>query len=118
MWKKYLIYATAFGISGKVIEEMKANYPEVFIKENWNDEEMKEKYPIIHFVNNPYTTYNVVSNSSITRIDTISNNVSKAYKTSMSEIRAHSSSSGSGGGGGFSGGGGGRWRSAAGMGGR
>ena len=96
IWEKYLVYATAFGISDRVIEQMKAAYPEVFIIENWDE-----------------TTYNYGSSISI-----ISNNVEKAYKTSLSEIAAHASSSGGGGGGGFSGGGGGRWRPVAGMGGR
>ncbi len=116
IWEKYLVYATAFGISDRVIEQMKAAYPEVFIIENWDDEQMKEKYPVINYVLNPYyheTTYNYGSSISI-----ISNNVEKAYKTSLSEIAAHASSSGGGGGGGFSGGGGGRWRPVAGMGGR
>ena len=114
LWEKYLVFATALGIGEKVVEELKANYPEVFIQEKWDDEKMTNEYPIIHFVSNPiYVTYN-----NFNPITNISSNVKTAYKTSMTEIAAHSSSSGSGGGGGFSGGGGRRRWPEAGMGGR
>ncbi len=113
VWEKYLIYATAFGIADKVIEQMKSKYPEVFIKEKWDDETMKDNYPIIYFAINPI--YNVNTFHSISNLST---GVSSAYSTSMREIASHTSSSGSGGGGGFSGGGGGRWWPEAGMGGR
>lgn len=110
LWEKYLVYATAFGIADKVIEQIKAKYPEVAIKEQWENEEMLEKYPIMHFSLTPTR----ISSP----IDRMSSSVSRAYSTSMTQITAHSTSSGSGGGGGFSGGGGGRWRPVAGMGGR
>ena len=113
IWEKYLIYATAFGIADKVIEQMKSKYPEVFIKEKWDDETMKENYPIIYFAINPI--YNVNNFHSISNLSV---GVSSAYSTSMREIASHASSSGSGGGGGFSGGGGGRRWPEAGMGGR
>lgn len=114
IWEKYLVYATAFGIADRVIEQMKANYPEVFIKEQWDDEKMAKEYPVIYFSVNPmyYDTMKT------TPISQISNDVDKAYHISVTEIAAHSSSSGSGGGGGFSGGGGGRRWPVAGMGGR
>lgn len=114
IWEKYLVYATAFGIADKVVEQMKANYPEVFIKEQWDDEKMAEQYPVIYFSANPmyYDTMKT------TPISQISKDVNNAYHTSVTEIAAHSSSSGSGGGGGFSGGGGGRRWPVAGMGGR
>lgn len=114
IWEKYLVYATAFGIADRVIEQMKANYPEVFIKEQWDDEKMSREYPVIYFSVNPmyYDTMKT------TPISQISNNVNSAYHISVTEIAAHSSSSGSGGGGGFSGGGGGRRWPVAGMGGR
>ena len=86
---------------------MKAKYPEVFIKENWNDEEIRENYPVIHFILNP-----IYHSDSMTYYHSISNlesGVTIAYKDSIAQIAAHSSSSSSGGGGGFSGGGGGRW---------
>ena len=106
LWEKYLVYATAFGIADKAIEQMKAKYPEVFVEEYWQDENI-EKYQIINFATNNII-YNIPGR---TTIDIISENTTKAYRTSLSEIARHSSSSGSGGGGGFSGGGGGRrWR--------
>ena len=115
LWEKYLVYATAFGISDKVIENLKAAYPQVFVKESWDNEEMN-KYPVINYVCNPYHIYNGASYDS--RITNIGSNVSRAYKTSMTEIARHASSSGGGGGGGFSGGGGRRRWPVAGMGGR
>ena len=120
VWEKYLVYATAFGISEKVIESLKATYPEVFIKERWNDGSMSENYPVINYIFNPLNNdYNSSSNLKLGNIsiNNISSNISKAYHTSVTEIASHSSSS-SGSGGGFSSGGGGRWRPVAGMGGR
>lgn len=111
LWEKYLVYATAFGIADKVIEQIKAKYPEVAIKEQWENDEMLERYPVMHFSLTPTR----ISSP----IDRMSSSVSRAYSTSMTQISAHStSSSGSGGGGGFSSGGGGRRRPVAGMGGR
>ena len=101
IWEKYLVYATAFGIANKAIEQMKAKYPEVFVKEYWEGENAN-KYQIINLATNNIT-YNTNSRS---LIDSIAAETNKAYKTSLSEIAKHSSSSGSGGGGGFSGG---RW---------
>ena len=110
LWEKYLVYATAFGIADKVIKQIKAKYPEVAIKEQWENEEMLERYPIMHF--------SLAPTRISSPIDRMSSSVSRAYSTSMTQISAHSASSGSGGGGGFSGGGGGRWWPVAGMGGR
>lgn len=104
LWEKYLVYATAFGISDRVIEQMKAAYPEVFVREQWDDSRIEE-FPVIYF--STYSYYNGIATVNV--INNISNNVSTAYRTSITEISAHSSSS-SGGGGGFSGGGGGRRR--------
>lgn len=105
LWEKYLVYATAFGISEKVIEQMKAKYPEVFVRESWDDSRINA-YPVIYF-----STYSLYDGGiTASAINNLSNDVGRAYTTSISEIRAHSSSSG-GSGGGFSGGGGGRrWR--------
>lgn len=115
VWEKYLVYATAFGIANKVIDQMKAKYPTVFLEESW-DEEMKKNYPIIYFSSNPnyYLTHTVGTSP----ISSLSQGVNKAYSTSVAQIAAHTSSSGSGGGGGFSGGGGRWWWPEAGMGGR
>ena len=108
IWEKYLVYATAFGIANKVIDQMKAKYPKVFIEETW-DTEMKNTYPIIYFSTNPiYFSTHTIGTSPISMLN---QGVSKAYSTSVAEIAAHSSSSGSGGGGR-------RRRPEAGMGGR
>ena len=115
IWEKYLVYATAFGIANKVIDQMKAKYPKVFIEETW-DTEMKNTYPIIYFSTNPiYFSTHTIGTSPISMLN---QGVSKAYSTSIAEIAAHSASSGFGGGGGFSGGGGRRRWPEAGMGGR
>ena len=113
LWEKYLVYATALGISEKVVEELKATYPEVFIEEYWENEGIPNKYPVLDFTMNPIYTINI--GSPISRIDT---NVSSAYRTSQTEIARHSSSGRRRTDGGFSGGGGGRRWSVAGMGGR
>lgn len=101
IWEKYLVYATAFGIADKAIEQMKAKYPEVFVEEFWKDENVNQ-YQIINLATNNIT-YNTNSRN---LIDSIAAETNRAYETSLSEIAEHSSSSGSGGGGGFSGG---RW---------
>ena len=93
IWEKYLVYATAFGIADKVIEQMKANYPEVFIEETWDDEKMMNEYPVIYFTANPI---HISIHDNFSPIKSISDNVNKAYHTSMTEIARHSSSSGSG----------------------
>lgn len=106
VWEKYLVYATAFGIAEKAIEQLKANYPEVFIEEYWKDEQ-NNQYEVIKFVISNHDINIRYSNSPI---NILHSNAKQAYRTSKAEIARHSSSSGSGGGGGFSGGGGGRWR--------
>lgn len=111
MWEKYLVYATAFGISEKVLKQMKADYPEVFIEERWNDENLIEKYPVMYFLRNSNWDDRTENNSFSSPLNIINDATTKSYDISMTEIARHSSSSGSGGGGGFSGGGGGRrWR--------
>ena len=103
LWEEYLVYATAFGISKKVIEQMKALYPEVFVEERW-DSNNNELYPLMDLI-----TINNIHINPFDRIDSISN---KSYSDSLYQISVHSSSSssGSGSGGGFSSGGGGRRR--------
>ena len=95
-------FEIAFGIADKVIEQIKAKYPEVMIEEQWGDEKIMERYPLIYFSFN--------SSNMSNPINRISSDINTAYHTSITQIAAHSSSSGSGGGGGFSGGGGGRRR--------
>lgn len=84
IWEKFLVYATVFGISDKVLKQLKIVYP--------NIEEMTSA--------GNYTYMNVMISTNFAR------SFSSAISTSMSS--AYSSASGSGGG--FSGGGGGgRW---------
>ena len=103
-----MVFATAFGIAEKVIEQMKAKYPNVFVEEYWSDE-VKNTYPLLNYSLHPSIYHTGYGYSPI---NSISSNAGHAYHTSVREIAAHASSSGSGGGGGFSGGGGGRrrWR--------
>ena len=86
IWERFLVYATAFGIADKVIEQLKIAYP--------NFEEITgTNYSMMYLMMN--TDFN--------------NSFSSAISSSMSSAY----SSGSGSGGGFSGGGGGgggrRW---------
>ena len=104
LWEEYLVYATAFGIADKVIEQMKALYPKVFVKEKWEEGNIENmdlsNFPILNFS----ISFDPVINP-IGKIDSISD---KAYNSSMTQISLHSSSDSDGGG--FSGGGGGRRR--------
>ena len=108
LWEEYLVYANAFGIAEKVIKQMKAAYPKVFVQEQWEEGNIQNTdlyiYPVIKFS----TSYD----SGISPINRINNISNKAYSSSMHQISVHSSSSssGGGGGGGFSGGGGSRRR--------
>ena len=103
LWEKYLVFATALGIGDTVVEQMKAAYPEVFVKEYWEKENISETYPIINFAMNPI----YIHHENFDPIGRIGGGVEKAYSTSLTEIARHSASSGSGrSDGGFSGGGG------------
>lgn len=109
IWEKYLVYATAFGISEKVIEELHASYPYVFTEEYWQEERptkgiidmacnpsyYNKECSFIGFTNEIQTSYNTMQTTM------------KEYTSTHSS--AHYSSS-SFGGGGFSSGGGGRRR--------
>lgn len=102
LWEKYLVYATAFGISKKVISQLKVVHPEMFV--NTADNTVRN-----------YAYWNMVTTSSFgeSSFDDFSKSLERVYSNARSAYNtAHSSSSsGSGGGGGFSGGGGGRrWR--------
>ena len=110
IWEKYLVYATAFGISEKVIEELHASYPYVFTEEYWKEERptkgiidmacnpsyYNKECSFIGFTNEIQTSYNTMKTTM------------KEYTSTHSS--AHYSSSSFGGGGGFSSGGGGRRR--------
>ena len=107
IWEKYLVYATAFGISEKVIEELHASYPYVFTEEYWQEERptkgiidmacnpsyYNKECSFIGFTNEIQTSYNTMQTTM------------KEYTSTHSS--AHYSSSSFGGGGGFSSGGGG-----------
>ncbi len=109
LWEKYLVFATAFGISDKVIEELHAKFPYVFTDEYW--QEKQETVGIIDMACNP-----IYINTHCGFTD-FTSSVQSSYRTMTSTLSAHYSSSG-GGGGGFSSGGGGRRWPVAGMGGR
>lgn len=81
VWEKYLVFATAFGISEKVLKQLKVIYPEMTDMNST----MYNTYSYIYIMN------------SVNIGDCINSSVYSAI-----------SSSGSGAGGGFSGGGGGR----------
>lgn len=87
LWEKYLVYATAFGISDKVIKQLKVVYPQI------TDEQFMSSYN--------YSYLYLMSNRNFSNnfVRSISNSVTSSYNYT-------NYSSGSGGGGGFSGGGG------------
>ncbi len=82
IWEKYLVYATAFGIADKVIEQLKMVYPNF-------DEVMTTNL-------STYTYMNMMINTDF----------SKSFSNAISSSISSAYSSGSGSGGGFSGGGG------------
>ena len=87
IWEKFLVYATAFGIADKVLEQLKVVYPDL-------ESTMKTgTYPYMYLMINTDFSHSFVS--------AVSSSMSSAY------------SSATGGGGGFSGGGG-RWTVAGG----
>lgn len=90
IWEHYLVYATALGISKKVIKELKVVYPTEFEA----DSNMLSNYVAINMLS-----------------DTNSFSTFESSFTSAASIAFSASSSADGSGGGFSGGaGGGRWR--------
>lgn len=93
LWEKYLVYATAFGISDKVVKQLKIVYPQM------QNLEMNT-YTYLYLMSD--TRF---SNGFVSELDKSASSVYSTYKAAYNS--AHSSSSG--GGGGFSGGGGGRW---------
>lgn len=100
LWEKYLVYATAFGISKKVIEQLKVVYPEILNEDTY----IRGNYRYMYFASNPDFGSNFMN--------MLDNSFTKVYSSAASAYSsAHSSSSG--GGGGFSSGGGGgrrRWK--------
>lgn len=96
LWEKYLVYATAFGISDKVIDQLKVAYPQMQNLDNGT-------YTYLYLMAD--TRF---SNGFIHELNQSTNRAYSAYESAYQAAHS-SSSSGSGGGGGFSGGGGGRW---------
>ena len=87
LWEKFLVYATVFGISDKVLKQLKIVYPDL-------DNMIQDgTYPYMYLMINTDFSHSFVS--------VVSSSMSSAY------------SSATGGGGGFSGGGG-RWTVAGG----
>lgn len=87
LWEKYLVYATAFGISDKVLKQLKVVYPQITDMEYMNS----------HGYSYLYWMY--YGNMSHNFIHSINTSVTNTYNSV-------NYSSGSGAGGGFSGGGG------------
>ena len=87
LWEKYLVYATAFGISEKVIKQLKVVYPQITDSDYMNS--------------NGYTYLYLMSSNNLSNnfISSINSSVTNTYNSITY-------SSGSGSGGGFSGGGG------------
>lgn len=106
LWEKYLVYATAFGIADKVLEQLKIKYPEL-IDENY-------------MISNGYTYMYMMNRYNFDR--TITRGMQSAYSTGLKERYSREVGSYSSGSrrwteaflqaDGF------RWRSEAGMGGR
>ncbi len=99
LWEKYLVYATVFGISEKVIKQLKVDYPQ-FFDGSYSDSLGR------------YTYFNVLSDTRFSddAFRSFSRSLSNPFTTASSAYSSAHYSSGSGGGGGFSGGGGGRRR--------
>lgn len=87
LWEKYLVYATVFGISEKVLKQLKVVYPQI------SDEQyMANGYTYLYLINS--------GNFRTSFISTLNTSVGTSY-SSLTNY-----SSGSGHGGGFSSGGG------------
>lgn len=94
LWEKYLVYATVFGISEKVLKQLKVVYPQI------SDEEYMNSHGYTYM----YLMYSGSFNNSF--LSSLNTSVGSAYTA----VTNYSSGSGSGGGfssgGGFGGGGG------------
>ena len=99
LWEKYLVYATVYGISEKVLKQLKLDYPQ-FFDGTYSSTTLGR-----------YTYFSVLSDSNFNfSFSSFERSLNSAYTTAMSSYNSAHYSSGSGGGGGFSGGGGGRRR--------
>lgn len=88
LWEKYLVYATVFGISEKVLKQLKVVYPQI------SDEEYMNSHGYTYM----YLMYSGSFNNSF--LSSLNRSISNSYTT------LNNYSSGSGAGGGFSSGGG------------
>lgn len=88
LWEKYLVYATAFGISDKVLKQLKVVYPQI------TDMDYMSSNGYAYM----YLMYSNNFNNSF--VSTLNSSVNASYQSTINY------SSGSGAGGGFSGGGG------------
>ena len=77
--ENYLIYATVFGISDKIIKEFEKYYSKAFKDANWNDNEIKEKYPLIYYIYNPEHNRLWEDDNSINPVSIISKELEQAY---------------------------------------
>lgn len=97
LWEKFLVYATTFGISKKVLKQLKVVYPEMGNPDYYSNKSYSYMY---------YMSDSRFGDNFLATFDNMMETVYNSYSNAYSE--AHSASSdGSGGGGGFSGGGGG-----------
>ena len=108
LWEKFLVYATAFGISEKVIEQLKIVYPEMFNDDYYDYDD-----------DDDFSFWNMMVDNRIEKSFTdFSREIEKSYKTARRTYESAGDtissggnfSSGDGSGGGFSKGGGGRKR--------
>lgn len=88
LWERYLVYATAFGISDKVIKQLKVVYPQITDSD--------------YMCSHGYTYLYLMGSNNFSN-----NFISKINSSVTSTYNSINYSSGSGAGGGFSGGGGG-----------
>lgn len=77
LWEKYLVYATAFGIADKVLEQLKVRYPEI----------MDETY----MINNGYSYIYMMNTMNFNR--SIQTGMQRAYSASLAERAARNYSS-------------------------
>lgn len=118
LWDRYLVYATAFGISKEVAEQLALAQPQV-TDEQWLDSNAMA-YPLIYSMYRPWAFNStdtpgsalahsgIGSNFSIGSIgEQLSSNLGEIQSTIGSALGSDSPSGGSFGGGGFGGGGGG-----------
>ena len=93
LWEKYLVYATVFGISERVLKQLKIVYPQIADPNYFNDGYRYMYLMYSHSLSNSF-------------INTLNNSVKTSYNSASISYQGTNFSSGSGSGGGFSSGGG------------